>query len=104
MNAHVAVAAVQARVDALWVNILPKFASWVIPGVIQTIFEFRISDQSKSPEAGDNAATAAREAHFALIVAQAQAAGNAHAAVAAVQAEVDAPSWYLEVEIKNRAK
>ena len=87
----------QAEVDARWVNTILKFASCVIPGVIQTInsFEFRMSDESKSPEAEANAATAAREAHAALIVAQAQAEVNAHAAVAAVQAEVDAPSWYL---------
>ena len=49
-----------------------------------------MSDESKSPEAEANAATAAREAHAALIVAQAQTEVNAHAAVSTVQAEVDA--------------
>ena len=46
-------------------------------------------DESKTPEAEANMATAARVAHAV------QAEVNAHAAVAAVQAEVDAPSWYL---------
>ena len=49
-----------------------------------------MSDESKSPEAGANAATAARGVQVALFAAQTQAEANAHAAVAAVQAEVDA--------------
>ena len=68
------------------VTTILKFASCVIPGVIKTSFEFKMSDESKSPEA-----------HATLIVAQRQSEVNAYAAVAAVQAEVDAPSWYLEV-------
>ena len=35
---------------------------------IQTSFEFRMFDERKSPEAGANAATVAREARAALIV------------------------------------
>ena len=57
-----------------------------------------MSDESESPEAKVNApTTGAREAHVALIAAYAQQAeGYAHhAAVAAVQAEVDAPLWYM---------
>ena len=49
-----------------------------------------MSDHSKSPEAGANTATAARGVQAALFAAQTQAEANAQAAVAAVQAEVDA--------------
>ena len=76
----------QAGVDARWMNTTIKYASSVIPGVIQTSVEFRVSDESKPPEAEANAAAAAREADPALMVAQAQAEVKAHAAVAAVQA------------------
>ena len=48
-----------------------------------------MSQESKSPEAEANAGTAAREAQAAWFAAQTQAEANAHAAEAAVQAEVD---------------
>ena len=67
-------------------------ASCGIQGGIQTRFDFRVSDESKSSEAEVNAATAAREAHASLILALAQAQVNAHAAVSAVPAGVGAPS------------
>ena len=46
-------------------------------------------DESRSPEAEANAATSARGVQAALFAAQTQAKANAHAAVTAVQAEVD---------------
>ena len=49
-----------------------------------------MSDESKSPEVEANTVTAARELPAALFAAQTQAEANAHAAVAAVQTEVDA--------------
>ena len=49
-----------------------------------------MSDESKSPEAETNSATAAGEAHAALNGAQAQAEVSARAVLAAVRAEVDA--------------
>ena len=49
-----------------------------------------MSDESKSPEAEANTATAARESHAALIAPQSQEGVTSFAAAAVVQADDDA--------------
>ena len=67
--------------------------------MMQTTYEFRMPDESKSPEVGLNAATAAQEALRAV---QAQAVINAHTTVAAAQAEVNVLRGYTHTVVNTK--